>query len=128
MLVLAGGASANIPAGEDQYLEQVPSGGGETGEKSKRDFAESLGGSDGVVTARDVRRAAAKNERVAERAGDQTAADELSDARLPGGSPVTGAFAAAKLGAFSSGLSIALLVMILALGGGVVVRALGSRT
>lgn len=124
-LAFADGASANIPAGEDQYLEQVPNGGGERGDKSKVDLVSSLGGENGVVSARDVRRAAAKNQRADRRRSAKGADGDPGEAALPGGSdPVTGVLASATLGPFSRGTSFVLLALAVALAA----SAFASRT
>jgi hypothetical protein len=62
-LALANVATAATPAGEDQYVEQAPNGGG-TG-PSAGNLTNNLAGADGILSESDVKKAAEKNKKKA---------------------------------------------------------------
>lgn len=109
----APGALAAPASGEDQYLEQVPMGGGPSAdrEEAREDFAKSIGGKDGVVTEADVRRAAAKNRA---RAKQQEPTSTNTTNPPPAAQSVA---TAARYGPLSLGAMCGLLAILLGFGG-----------
>jgi hypothetical protein len=136
MLALANVAYAATPAGEDQYLEQAPDGGGNSGGSNSGgdDFAESVGGEDGTVTEADVKEAAQKNKKKAEKeaSDDEGSTGSTGAAGSSGTTPpssVSSVATAAKLGPFSRNTALALIALIVVLGGGaLVLRGRGAPT
>lgn len=94
----AGNADAAPAASEDQYLEQVPSGDG-ANPRSKDDFSESVGDSDGVVTDQDVSDQAAKNKQ--NQPGSPTNSDAPAQSQTNPPAAVQSVATAAKFGPFS---------------------------
>lgn len=105
-------ALAAPASGEDQYLEQVPLGGGPSAdrEKAREDFAKSIGGKDGVVTEADVRRAADKNRAKAKRQ------DPTSNSTTNPPPAAQSVATAARYGPLSLGAICGLLAILLGFG------------
>jgi hypothetical protein len=117
LLALAGTAQAAPPAGEDQYLEQVPNAGGKSGPGAGSDYAQSVGGENGQVTEEDVKRAAEKNKKNAKGQTGATGATAPGATAPTSAAPVESVATAAKIGPFSRSAALAILAIILAIGG-----------
>jgi hypothetical protein len=132
MLALANVASAATGSGEDQYVEQVPQGGGTN--KGTDETTGTLGGQNGTVTEQDVSDAAKKNRKTRKnKKKDKTDEGPTGEtggtgAVGGGGSPptqaVTSAATAAKIGPFSRNTALLLGAMVLAIGGAAAVMHL----
>lgn len=113
--LFAAPASAAPASGEDQYLEVVPDGAGDNvdREKANEDFAESVGGKDGVITEEGVRRAAEENAKKG--AGSKN--EESDPAPEKTGPAIAAPINAAKSGAIGTGTILAIVAVISAIGG-----------
>lgn len=113
--VFAAPAGAAPASGEDQYLEVVPDGAGDNvdREQANKDFAESVGGEDGVITEEGVRRAAEQNAKK----GAGTKNDEPAAAPEEESAAIAAPVNAVKSGAIGTGTIIAIVGVIAAVGG-----------
>lgn len=105
-------ANAAPASGEDQYLEQVPLGGGPSAdrEKAREDFAATVGGKDGVVTEADVRKAAAKNRK------NQKNSDEATTATDPPPAAAESVVTAVSYGPLAGGAVLVLVTILTVFG------------
>lgn len=133
MLALANVASAATGSGEDQYVEQVPQGGGNSG-KGSDETTGTLGGQNGTVTEQDVSNAAKKNKKKKakkkDKADDEGATGGTGAVGSGSGTPpsttqaVDSTATAAKIGPFSRTTALLLGAMVLAIGGAAAVMHL----
>lgn len=120
LFLLASDSHAAAPSGQDQYLEQVPNAGGKSGSGANDNYAQSVGGSNGQVTEEDVKRAAEKHKKKHKGATGETGGTGATAAGPSG--PTTAAPAesvanAAKIGPFSRSAALAILAIIVLVGG-----------
>lgn len=116
-LALANVASAATPSGEDQYLEQVPNGGGNSGEDNT-DVVDT--NNDGVITEAEVKAAAEKQKKkAAKKAKDDEGATGVTGAAGGSTTPTPPAAqsvaTAAKIGPFSKNTALILAALALAI-------------
>lgn len=123
-LAFAPAADAAPAAGEDQYLEQVPNGGGTTGgndPSNTQDFSQSVGSDTNAVTAEDVKAEAKKHKKKNSGSADSSAKTIVADQVTTPPAATESVATAAKLGPFSRSTTLALLALIIAAGAGSVV-------
>lgn len=123
-LALANVASAATPAGEDQYLEQAPSGDGTGGSDDGATPVDT--NNDGVISESEVKAAAEKNKKKAKKA--QVKQDEGSTGATGAVVPTTptppaaeSVATAAKIGPLSQKTALMLAGLVLLVGGGAVI-------
>ncbi|MGH2958896.1 MAG: hypothetical protein ACRDKE_04780 [Solirubrobacterales bacterium] len=122
-LALANVASAATPAGEDQYIEQSPNGGGNSG--SDEDVVPVDANNDGVISEAEVKQAAEKNEKKAKKAeakddDGSTGATGAAATTTPTPPAAQSVATAAKIGPLSQKTALMLAGLVLLVGGGAV--------
>jgi hypothetical protein len=127
-LALANVASAATTAGEDQYIEQTPNGGGNGSGSGNgtgnNNYVQSIGGDNGTVTQGDVKGAAERNRKENNKnSGDDGSTGSTGTVGAGAGGPSSGAPSvqsvteAAKLGPLNRSTAFLLLGLAAALGG-----------
>jgi hypothetical protein len=124
ILTFSSVAQAAPAAGEDQYLEQAPDGGGNSGSGGSggtENFSQSVGSNDGTVTEDDVKAKAKKNKKKNADSSAKSTKPVVNETPTTPPAATESVATAAKLGPFSRNTTLALLALIIAIAAGAIV-------